>query len=98
MQNLWVFFLNVGERVTITTKYVVSNIEIVISVWLLLLLFLMYNEIWKQENKKCFLCGKWTPIKKMIKRPFSDSADEEIGYKALVCENCDFWCEENPRG
>ena len=90
--------LYAGERVTITTKYVVSNVEIFIIVWLLLLCLFMWNEIWKSEHKKCYLCGKWTPINKMVKRPFSDNADEEIGYKALVCENCDIWCEENSRG
>jgi len=90
--------LYAGGRITLTTRYVVSNAEIFILIWLLLLCIFMYNEIWKSEHKKCYLCGKWTPINKMYKRPFSDSADEETGYKALVCESCDIWCEENSRG
>jgi len=50
MSHLWGFFINAGERLTITTRYVVSNVEIFILVYLLLLLLFIYNEIKKQEK------------------------------------------------
>lgn len=93
---MWRLLFQAGEKVTITTKYVVSNAEIFILVWLLLLLFFIYNEIWKSEHKKCYMCGKWILKNKMYWQRFADSPKdfEAGGYKALVCEPCAEECEQ----
>lgn len=44
---------------------------------------------------KCWLCGKILRKKYAIIRRFSDSPKdfESGGYKAPVCEKCDYWCD-----
>lgn len=51
MQNIWGYLLTAGEGVTLTSKYIVSRVEIFIVVWLLLLMFFIYYEVRKKEIK-----------------------------------------------